>query len=105
MPFSACLACSVLCRGPVPPLWYSLDREYGHWRLYIKCLNWYDTWLTQHGTQPKRPTFHPSHFQNATHAKAEYHQFAQKYERYAKEMDNWKKEQRSEERRKQAESR
>jgi hypothetical protein len=78
----------------VPALWHSLDREYGHWRLYIKCLHWYEAWLTQHTTQPKKPVFHPNSYHNANQAKAEYQIFAQKYDRYTKEMDAWRTTQR-----------
>lgn len=74
---------------PVPLLWQSLDREYGHWRLYVKCLNWYDAWLTHHSTKPKAPTFHPALYASGAQAQAEYAQFAQRYDRYAHELAAW----------------
>ena len=50
--------------------------------------------MTQHSTQPKKPTFQPNSYANASQAKAEYAMFAIKYERYEKELEEWKETQR-----------
>lgn len=72
-----------------------MDREYGHWKLYIRCLNWYDAWLTHHSAQPKAPSFHPAAYAHAAQARAEYQHFKAKYAHYESVHAEWLENERS----------
>jgi len=75
--------------------WSSLEREYAHWKLYIRCLNWYDAWLTQHSSRPVAPVFHPAAYtlpSQAAQARAEYALFARKYAAYEQSLAAWSSE-------------
>jgi len=79
----------------VPPAFQALDREYGHWKLYIRCLNWYDAWLTHHSAEPRAPSFHPGSYAHAGQARAEYQSFARKYAEYQTIHKEWAENERS----------
>jgi len=78
----------------VSPLILSLEREYLQWKLYIKCLHWYDTWLTHQSTAPLHPPkFNPNHYSTLQQARMEYERFTRKYTTYLTEKETWEKDQ------------
>lgn len=79
----------VLCVCSVSASWHALDREYSHWKLYMRCLHWYDAWLTHQSEKPRAPVFNPNAYASSALAQREYVAFARRWESHEKDRAEW----------------
>lgn len=82
-----CCSCSICVS--VSARWPALYHEYSHWKLYMRCLHWYDAWLTHQSARKDPPVFNPALYSSRAQAEREYNLFSQRLSEHTQSHDKW----------------